>query len=312
MQSSLYIFNKIQDIFNLFKSIRKEQIPENLLSIFIWHQVTPVFNSQRGHHRYIWTSAHNFRNQVEYLMSRFKILPLYKALEDHRRGFLKGHCAALTFDDGDASQAQYAFPILCDMNLSATFFINSAYLNSKRTFWFPVLNYFSENEDARRKAGLPLSLLKMAQKLRRTSDAHFYDEVRKKTEIFSEYIQDLPTRTVSKDWLSSLDGSQFAIGAHGHEHQRFSMMPIKWQEKDLCENVRVLSQFRSFRPVFAIPFGRKWDWTEDTIRIAHKQGLEVVLADGGINYNNCDFYNRIPCDGLNISTLAVNIMRKMK
>jgi peptidoglycan/xylan/chitin deacetylase (PgdA/CDA1 family) len=114
----------------------------------------------------------------------------------------------------------------------------------------------------------------------------------------------LGARLLPTQWLANLDGEQFAIGAHGHEHQRFSMMPLEWQLHDLRENVRVLSQFRGYRPVFAVPFGRSWDLTRETIYIARGQGLEVVLADGGINLGAGNSYQRIPSDGQIIRRLV--------
>ena len=85
-------------------------------------------------------------------------------------------------------------------------------------------------------------------------------------------------------------------------------MPAEWQQNDLRENVRHLSQFRAYRPVFAVPFGRACDWTEETIRIAHEQNLDVVLADGGVNIAFAPFYRRIPSDGKKLGPLIVTAM----
>ena len=113
----------------------------------------------------------------------------------------------------------------------------------------------------------------------------------------------LDKRLVSPEWLSGLDRDLFSIGAHGHEHQRYSMMSPAWQRNDLRENVRRLSAFPAFQPVFAVPFGRAHDWTWETVRIAREEGLEVVMAEGGINLSAGPFYRRISCDGKVVAPL---------
>jgi peptidoglycan/xylan/chitin deacetylase (PgdA/CDA1 family) len=285
------------------------RIVENFLLIFNWHQITPVFDAC-CHHKYTWTQFNNFEEEVKFLMTELQILPLNEAISRLKSRSLRGPCASLTFDDGDASMATHVWPLLRKWNLPATFFINSAYLDNHCSYWFPILTYLSVNEDARRKAEFPVVLQEKGMRLRSTQDWSFYNEVRSRIEEFGRFVPNLSTRLVSSEWLSSLDGDQFSIGAHGHEHQRFSMMPTVWQRNDLRENVRILSQFKAFRPVFAVPFGRTWDWTKKTIRIAHEQSLSVVLADGGINFGCGDFYRRNPSDGKKILPLVVTAMSR--
>ncbi len=287
-----------------FKAKKWERNNSNFLVIFNWHQVAPAFDTS-CHHEYTWTQLDNFEKEIAYLTSEFQILPLHEAISRFNRGCLQGRCASLTFDDGDASMAHYVWPLLRRLNLPATFFINSSYLDGNHSYWFPILSYFSANKDVCRQVKFPFELQEKGLQLRRTSDVNFYNEVRSQIEQFASFIPDLGARLISTEWLSGLDGEQFAIGAHGHEHQRFSMMPTVWQQNDLRENVRILSQFRAYRPVFAIPFGRTWDWSENTIRIAHNEGLDVVLADGGLNVAPGEFYRRIPSDRSKLQPLIV-------
>lgn len=275
----------------------------DFLIVFNWHQVTPVFEPL-CHHQHTWTQLAKFETEIEALITGFEILPLHEAIRRFDRGVLRGPCASLTFDDGDASIAEYVVPALRQRKLPATFFINSAYLGCQRSYWFPILSYLCDTEDANLRAVLPEALKKEALQLRTTNDPGFYNSVRNRIEEFASYVPNLNSRVVSAQWLAGLDGDQFAIGAHGHEHQRFSMMSSEWQYNDLRENLKILSQFQAFRPVFAVPFGRPWDWTKQTIDIAREQGLDVVLANGGINLGPSVTYQRIPSDGRVIRQLV--------
>jgi peptidoglycan/xylan/chitin deacetylase (PgdA/CDA1 family) len=279
---------------------------ENFLLIFNWHQVTPEFDPCM-HHTHIWTSLNDFEREVAYLASQFKILPLSEALDRLKTNSLLGPCVSLTFDDGDVSNAEHVLPTLEKHNLPATFFINTKYLDGRSSYWFPILAYLNCRH-GQRFADLPESLLEEATKLRETRDHSFYCEIRTRVEKLAPLVPNLRSRFVSFEWLTKLDGDQFAIGAHGHEHERFSMMSADWQRSNIASNVRSLSQFKAFRPIFAVPFGRPWDWTYDTIQIARNQGLDVVLANGGINTEPGDYYLRFPSDSRKLLPLITASM----
>lgn len=287
----------------LFRSISKRlraarwrRNNDDFLLIFNWHQVAPSFDPIY-HHRFTWTDLGQFEAELRYLESQFKILPLQESIEQLKRASLRGPCAALTFDDGDVSMSEHVLPLLSRRRLPATFFINTAYLDMQAAYWFPIVSFLSADDSARADAGVPKDLLIQAGELRRTTDSIFYNHLRKQLEAVASSLPTFRSRLVSNEWLASLDGDQFSLGAHGHEHQRFSMMPSEWQKSDLRENVRRLSQFRAFRPLFAVPFGRPHDWSAETIKIAAAEGLDVVLADGGVNLVASSCYERNPSDG---------------
>jgi peptidoglycan/xylan/chitin deacetylase (PgdA/CDA1 family) len=282
----------------------------DFLVVFNWHQVTPLFDDLRQH-PYTWTPLSNFEIEIDYLVREFRILPLDQAIKSLKEGSIRGRCASITFDDGDASIQEFVIPYLRRLNLPATLFINSAYLDADLSYWFPILNYITNTRNAHcigRYPELSKSLINDAKQLRRTIDADFYNETRQRIEEFSALVPDLRSRLVSSEWLAQLDRDQFCIGAHGHEHQRFSMMSPEWQMADLEKNIHRLKAFPAYRPLFAVPFGRDWDWTRDTANIAASLGLETFLADGGINLGSGGCYTRIPSDGQRIRSLLTTVM----
>lgn len=285
----------LRTAFHALRAFAWRRNHRDFLIVFNWHQVTSLFDPL-CHHKYTWTQLNDFKTEIDHLTADFEILPLHDAIYRLNCGNLRGSCAALTFDDGDISIADYVVPLLRERNLPATFFINSAYLEGHRSYWFPILSYLCTVE-SESSAVLSAEIKQKASRLRSTDDPIFYGAVRDDIECLASFVPNLGSRLISAEWLAKLDGDQFAIGAHGHEHQRYSMMTPEWQLNDLRENVKILSQFRGYRPVFAVPFGRPWDWTTQTIRVARDQGLQVVLADGGINIVHRDGYRRIPSDG---------------
>jgi peptidoglycan/xylan/chitin deacetylase (PgdA/CDA1 family) len=142
--------------------------------------------------------------------------------------------------------------------------------------------------------------------LRRTKDKVFYDKYRRIIEDYFIEVQDDFDIYVKTDDLSKINTKLFDIGLHGHEHQRFSMYDIQWQQSNLEKDIETLSRFESYKPIFAIPFGRNSDWDFNTIKICLDFDLKFVFANGGINTGKEIGLKRIPSDNQNLKKLIKN------
>ncbi len=275
----------------------------NCLVIFNWHQVTPVFDPER-HHKGIWTSLESFNQAIDYLQNDFKVASLAGAIDALEANKLKGVTVALTFDDGDVSLEKFVLPLLQERELPATFFVNSAYFDRRHYGWSWILPAALR---ARDRGALPPAidpeLLQAASELRTIRDPKIYNDLREKIEALGPYFPEAMPELVRLDWLRSLDPSQFTIGLHGHEHQRFGLMPLQWQENDLRQNLAILEQFTAFKKIFAVPFGRPWDWSPGTLQAAQSLGLKVFLANGGLNTVALPAYFRNPADSQDVGAL---------
>lgn len=304
--------NPIRSIIHAARVFAWRRRHADYAAIFNWHQVSPDFEPAR-HHRYIWTEFDLFCEEVEAIAQEFEIVPLHELIARLRAGKLHGALAALTFDDGDASVADYVLPFLASKSIPATFFINSAYVEQPRTYWFPVLAYLAHDADARMRAGLAEVPEALSRRIRTTSDPAVYNSLREEVENLVSIVPQLKERVVTRNWLANLDPAQFSIGAHGHEHQRFSMMSLDWQSHDLKRNLDELGSYPAFRPIFAVPFGRSGDWNADTVRIARSMGFDVVFAAGGLNLPLSGELRRIPSDGANLRPLLrANILNEAR
>lgn len=299
--------NLMRLVIKRWRACRWQFAHPNHLFVLNWHQVSPEFDA-RWQQRCTWSSLDRFEAALDYLTTKFRFLPLGEAIAKLSEGQLRGPCVSLTFDDGDISIAEHVEPILRRRGLPATFFVNSAYFDGVRASWVTIVNFLRSGERSLSDIGFSADLLKESEQLRQTRDPQLYNQIRVAIEQHSSLIPNLPTRLVSPEWLASLDEQQFSIGVHGHEHQRFSMMSADWQRRDLQENIRILSQFKAYTPIFAVPFGRPFDWTDDTIEIAHDLRLDVVLANGGVNLRGGRWYNRIPIDGGDAQEWIVNTL----
>jgi peptidoglycan/xylan/chitin deacetylase (PgdA/CDA1 family) len=80
-----------------------------------------------------------FERQMEWLATERTVLPLAEFAERHEAGTLPPKAAAVTFDDGYASVATAAVPVLERLRLPATIFIPADVIENRQAFWWDEL-----------------------------------------------------------------------------------------------------------------------------------------------------------------------------
>jgi peptidoglycan/xylan/chitin deacetylase (PgdA/CDA1 family) len=286
-------------------------MPKNKLIVFNYHQSTPNFEQQRNG-QYIWSETGFFEQEIKYLNEKFRIVHLMDGMKILREGRMKGTMVSLTFDDGDISVSRYIVPILEKYKIPATFFINSAYLSGdNKGYWFNIFNYLKYgNKD--QQGLITDEIAEIAANLRNTTDANYYQSQYQKVEQLGKYVDKNFTFYIDHDFLRNLNKDLFTIGLHGHEHQRFSMMPIDWQRKNIQTNIDLLSGYSAYQSVFAVPFGKPHDWNNDTINICKEFRLEFAFSNGGYNTRHSQGILRIPVDGIKVSKVLSKLSPFLK
>ena len=268
--------------------------PRRGIFCFNYHQVGDRYDP-RYHHRYTYTDLSHFRAQLAYLKGRFDLISLVEALTLQERGEIDGRYACITVDDGDRSLRTHTIPVLEELSIPATLFINSAYLKNTGASWVNTYQYLC-NSGLRDRISQDLHA-RMAE-IRGTGDTELYRRTRSEIEELFHLIP-IGDRSffADLDFLKTLNDSLIHVGLHGHEHQRYSMMTPEWQREDLTRNVRALAELPAYRPIFAIPYGRPFDWTHSTIGLCFELGLSFAFANGGRNNGDEVGLRRIPADG---------------
>src|SRR6266851_5303805 len=104
--------------------------PPGRLTILIFHRV----HEQRDDLFPNALHAETFRERMLWISSWFNVLPLDEAVTSLGRGTLPARSLAITFDDGYADNCTVALPILRQLDLHATFFISTAFLDGGAMF----------------------------------------------------------------------------------------------------------------------------------------------------------------------------------
>lgn len=284
-------------IFKYYNHIHKS------VTILNFHQVSQTYDSTINY-RSIWTNIEEFKKELNVLRGQFTFISITQALNILKNGKPKKNYAVLTFDDGHTCLTD-VIHILEELNIPATFFINSGYLDNKAYSWVDALNYI--NDPANRRI-IPQNLIQYSSVLRRTTDPFEYNKGRECIESYFNQLPQNKKRYLTTEELFSIQNPLISIGLHGYEHQRASMMTEAWNRENIRKDIEVLARHPNYVPVYAIPFGRPYDWNNDIIRIALENNLDIMLHDGGYNLHKEVVYNRIAADGLNFE-LSLNIFQ---
>jgi peptidoglycan/xylan/chitin deacetylase (PgdA/CDA1 family) len=265
--------------------------PAPHIAIFNYHQVSERFVANR-HSKQTWTSFKLFKKSITYIQKQLPIISLTEAIQRINDRQINRSFAVITFDDGDRSILDQALPWLAESAIKSTLFVNSSAFSQPEGAWGTIAQRLRH----RSELGWTDEIDKIHSALRHCENPEIYHAGVQRIQQLSN-LQSAPESVfLTKSELSSLDEALFEVGMHGRDHQRFIHFSSEWQRQAILDDQQTLSDLPHYIPVFAIPFGRPQDWSYDTLRIAWELGLEVVLADGGVNHRKQAVIQRIPAD----------------
>jgi peptidoglycan/xylan/chitin deacetylase (PgdA/CDA1 family) len=213
---------------------------EASLGILVYHRVSPVVSDIVRPSMNV--PPRRFQEQLTGLLGRgFSFWPLRQVLDYHERGLdIPPRTAVVTFDDGFEYVYTRAWPILRELQIPATVFVATAFLDSTHPFPFDTwaLAYHGAIPP---ESYRPLTL----------------DQCRE----------------MCRDGLVEL-------GAHTHTHQDFRRRPEEFQRDLLTSVDVLRSRFGIEEPTFAFPFGRRYSGFsgDDLVKAARQAGVRCGLT----------------------------------
>ncbi|AKQ44833.1 hypothetical protein TH63_03065 [Rufibacter radiotolerans] len=87
----------------------------------------------------IQVSPERFEQQLKFLKSKYRVLPVAEVVENVQKKTLKRRTIAITFDDGYIDNYLVAKPLLEKYGLPATFFVTSGNIGKEEEFWWDSL-----------------------------------------------------------------------------------------------------------------------------------------------------------------------------
>ena len=226
------------------------------------------------------------------IKQRFNIISVQQLI-DHQKsdgGTLdaKLSYACITFDDGWRDNYTNAFPILKELNVPATIFLSTAYIDSTSGFWWQQLGDILLNEtlsDAQR-AGLTALLSRYLEpSLANSLDADgIIDTIKREhysdAQVITDQAVSIAKSGASRHCLSwsqcqEMSAYNISFGSHSINHPRLSLLSKADQENELVTSKLEISQKRiSYVNGFCYPYG---DFNQSVVGLA-KQNYDIGLT----------------------------------
>lgn len=247
-------------------------------------------------------SKHNvhpdiFYKQIRWLKSNFDVIKIDEFLQlDDFSGK-----AAITFDDGYPSVFQYAIPLLNELNLPATVFLNGCFVENK-PFWRNAINYIESHGYKDKFYAFLASKynysLSKEKSLYKESKKYVHDSSLMATAA-NEYLKsiNISINTPNVDimeLIKSISGNKnITYGNHTYHHYVLSSIPLDRQKWEIEYNAELLERNDlDLSLIFSIPFGGRNDFNEETLRCICDAGYKGILTSRQtINGREPDYIN---------------------
>lgn len=284
------------------------------------HQDTDLYN--------LTVNVNQFEKQMKFLKKSYNLVKF-----DDDWNEVVDDSVSITFDDGYYDNYKFAFPILLKYGIPATFFITTGYINGKKEFWWDNLerlcrfdnkeksfNLFDDiysytwptNDDTERinmTLDLRLLLRKEPSLLKRNKWMHQLEQWSGLDENSNRKIN----ICVGEDEIKKMDFSELiTIGAHTVSHRSLGNLDYNEQEEEIIDSIKKLETIVGHKiEVFSYPFGKRHDYTNETVNILKRNGIKKSATTEIINLNYSNRLFEIPrvsvCGDMNIEDFSNKI-----
>lgn len=217
--------------------------------------------------------------QLRWCRSHFDLVDAETLLDGPRPG-----AVAVTFDDGDASVFARALPLLAELGIPATVYLNGATLLGG-TFWRDRIR-------ALMKRGLTGDFLRRFPRHAAAiapQGGSFFLSTKSRLVNSRQLEADLesysaevglpspPGHSQALGGIRPLKGVRF--GNHGYNHYVLSSLTDEEQDREIGSNHDLLSSLGGISRIFAVPFGRGQDYNAHTLQALRKLGYRGFFAE---------------------------------
>jgi peptidoglycan/xylan/chitin deacetylase (PgdA/CDA1 family) len=298
--TGLGIYQKVAQARNILGTILKRKLDRHpKVYILVYHRVLP----EVGYNPYSTKiSEKTFRAHVTYLKSRFPIVALSDVEAQYRAGRLKAPVqVVLTFDDGYKDNYEFAFPILTELGVPATFYLVTDYIDSQEIMWDLELALMSLRQQIPPEIVVSenMSLLRLDEEsdqswLGRLNEAlkalHCHARKELLEELRSSGDRGIMAESVDErcmSWQQVLEMHQggMEFGAHSSSHPSLARISTREAQLEIQNSKHAIENHLGVScGSFAFPFGSRHDYNEDLIGIVKDAGFSSsVLNIRGFN-----------------------------
>lgn len=269
--------------------------------IFLYHGVSPdipgygIFNYRKK-----FLTPEVFRKELAWISRHFTVVPLSLFIERlQSKDRLPPRAAAITFDDGYRNFYEYAFPILKEFSLQATFFIATDLADQKAPLWVDTLEYAIGHarghalrasikgteeifnvETYGDRVRTDMILRDRLKKLPRSEADTLLGELVNATGAnLRESFLSSPYRGITWEEAREMERAGMTFAPHTRSHPILSRIPAEdAKEEILFSKKRLEKELDAPLDIFAYPNGQREDITPEIVSIIQKAGFRAALT----------------------------------
>lgn len=271
-----------------------------------------------------------FTRQMEWLARNRTVLPLADFAELHRGHRLPPDAVALTFDDGYASVAEVAVPVLGTYGLPATIFIPATVIETQHEFWWDKLARLilafegdrlsvtgkqfdldareSEEADWRPNARPRTSRQRLFWQTWADIRTKSAEEIDRVLDDLDEQIagrseKSETRRLMSPQQVRLVNSPTVKIGSHALTHSSLPGVSAERKRDEIFGSVERCTALSGERPrTFAYPFG---DYDDEAAKFVEECGFACACTTEGKAVNGRAPLSRLPRIGVGNWTAPV-------
>jgi len=221
------------------------------------------------YHLYKYKNRSQFIEDLDFLQKKYSPITLHDLLNSIKtESPLPKNSFLLTFDDGFREMYDIVAPILQKKGISATFFINTAFIDNKTLCYEHkasiLIEYLLKKKsfglekrikEIFKKNNIPFKNIKSSMLSIKYQQKEVIDDIAELLDVdFNEYLWKYkPYLTTSQIMRLIKDG--FTIGAHSIDHPLYSTLSLEDQRYQTLESVKkLIDDFNLDYGAFAFPY----------------------------------------------------------
>lgn len=248
-----------------------------------------------------------FREHMEYVAEKYCIVPLPDIIDWQlgKKKLPKNPCV-ITFDDGLLDVYRNAVPILCELGLTATFFLIGRTLQRTKGVWlydlYTIIDSIQLNDCiaafSHEIENFPLTDQAIKAEIWSWARSYFVtlhqDERTRIIERLKCHFGSTlkPITFMSIQQIRELIALNFHIGSHSMHHECLSKLETDRLEKDIAESSKNIKEIIGNQPkTFCYPFGgiKSWDKGVEDVLIKN-DFLCAVSTIEGLNTSQANLF----------------------
>lgn len=285
-------------LLKVLRKLRKQKRGE--LIILAYHRILDVddYNTYPFDPELISASCDEFAWQMNHLKRHYHPMTLLDVLDYQERGEeLPKNAVVVTFDDGFDDNYYNAFKILKALDMSATFFISTDYIDETKVFWFDWLVFAMKKTEAERvcfvdygfdetithdksdRSDVTNRVMKFLREIPDEDRVICFESLQQQLNVAMTDEEKRLSGSVTTDEIIEMAESGMEIGSHTMSHPMLSRLSEENLAKEMSGSRAALNSIKSVNcRTIAFPFGGASAFNDSVKREAKAAGYGVACS----------------------------------